>query len=177
MINDDLIAMALNIYWESGGEKQIFPEDGYAFARGKVAVGWVVLNRLDLLKKYGRVNGYGSWIQKFRQPSQQNPLTISGIIFGNSQFSWTNIGEGGISDWTPNNKDLWCECLTIAEKVINRELPDPTDIKKMGLGSTFYFNPSTARASWESNLLKIGWTPYQIERHRFYIPPNTKPLA
>lgn len=32
MINDDLIAMALNIYWESGGEKQIFPEDGYALS-------------------------------------------------------------------------------------------------------------------------------------------------
>jgi len=183
-IADNLVSLALNIYHEALSETQIFA--GEKYPRGMVAAAWSVINRYDLIKKYGTVNGYRSFINTHNSSSRVAELTIANIVWAKQQYSWTlpyridakGRSVGGIKNWNPTSKEKWCKCLEIANAVINREVPDPTDINNIGLGSTHYFNEAIfGKPYWYQGLIKNGWKPYQIQRHTFMIPPNTKPFA
>ena len=168
-VNDDLLAMAMNIYFEARNQKQIF--NGEQYPRGQVAVAWVVMNRLKAAKE----NSNYRMFHKKHRGRGLGPKTISGVVFAGMQFSWTNTGEGAATDWTPRSKNEWCLALEIAEKVINGELPDPTNIGGE-VGATFYHNPTTSFPSWgkRSYYTSKGYTEMTIQDHKFLTPKSLR---
>ena len=165
-VKDDLLAMALNIYYEAGIETRA----------GKIAVAHVTMNRYKLRKQHG---GYFKYIQGYFNRKKANPTTIWGVVFANKQFSWANRGK--TKSWNPASKSLWCECLEIAEKVINGKIPDPTDVGGTGVGALEYWAPSgmlketNGRRNypwWRNAAFSKGYKTLKIDTQLFLYHPT-----
>ena len=92
----DKECLALNLYWEARGEGR----------RGMLAVGWVVLNRVD---------------------SRQFPDTVCAVVYQGGeqppcQFSWWCDGR---SD-RPRDYASWRASLAVAEELLSDPPPDIT---------------------------------------------------
>ena len=104
----DKECMALNLYWEARGEGR----------KGMLAVGWVVLNRVD---------------------SQHFPDTVCAVVYQGGeqppcQFSWWCDGR---SD-RPRDYASWRASLAVAEELLSDPPPDITR------RSLFYHSTSIA---------------------------------
>ncbi|MEM1174747.1 MAG: cell wall hydrolase [Pseudomonadota bacterium] len=100
--------LALAIYWEARGE----PE------RGKLAVGWTILNR---------------------ERSAEFPSTVCDVVFEGGetppcQFSWWCDGK---SD-RPRDRDSWIRSQVLAARLLTNPPPDPTR------GALFFHSTSIA---------------------------------
>jgi spore germination cell wall hydrolase CwlJ-like protein len=102
----DVFMLALAIYREARGET----------AAAKVAVGWVIRNRVEHPAWYG--NDYSSVITKREQLSSFNLGEVNSVVFG-----------------APSDP-AWHGSLQAAVDVIQSNAPDPTG------GATFYFDKS-----------------------------------
>jgi len=125
-IEDDKTLLARIIFAEAAGE----------FYSGKVAVGWVVRNRVE---------------------SKKFPNTYYGVIFQRAQFSGVNSKlwklTYDLKKMTVYQFSIWQDCLKIAQDVIEGRIPDPT------YGSDHYYNPSLVSPSWAkkmTQIIKIG---------------------
>ena len=118
-IEDDKILLARAIFAEAAGE----------LYSGKVAVGWVVRNRVE---------------------SKKFPNTYWGVIFQRAQFSGVNSKlwklTYDLKKMTPYQLSMWQDCLKIAQDVIEGRVSDPTN------GSDHYYNPSLVSLSWAKKM-------------------------
>jgi spore germination cell wall hydrolase CwlJ-like protein len=126
----DLTCMATNIYYEASGQ---------SFA-GKVAVGMVVLNRV------------------------QNPLfpkTVCGVIYdaneNGCQFSWTCSGTDRIVD---RNSFDWRTSMKAAQNLLSKEKAALLDITEGAL----FFHATSVRPDWSNKRKKL----VKIDDHIFY---------
>lgn len=107
--------------------------------RGKVAVAWVVVNRV-------------------MQP--RFPAVVAAVCLQPRQFSCWNRGSPRLPVMLkarPIEGSMFAECLEVAASVIREELPDPTN------GADHYFNPDLAAPAWG----KVMTDEIEIGRHRF----------
>lgn len=103
--------LALTLYWEARGESE----------RGRIAVGWTVLNRVA---------------------SNVFPDSPCGVVFqgGESppcQFSWWCDGN---SD-RPRDRDSWRRAQVLAARLLTNPPADPTN-------GALFFHSRGVRASW-----------------------------
>lgn len=126
--------LATTIFLEAGGES----------IKGKLAVGWVVLNRVKLGRRhYGSGGG------------------ISGVCLKPFQFSCFNSNDPGLGKSLGINKNsqVYMSCLEAAREVLAGKVEDPTG------GATHYFNPRVCGIpKWSRGMDFCG----QIGRHFFY---------
>jgi len=122
----DYMLLARLIFSEAAGEPGL----------GKIAVAWVVKNRV-ISKKF--------------------PSTYKGVIFQRMQFTGVNSSLWR-KTYYPNKmtiqeKKVFEECVDIAKKVIQGVLSDPV------FGADHYYNPKLASPYWAKNMritIKIG---------------------
>lgn len=115
--NNDIYCMAQNIYFEAGNQP----------LAGKVAVGQVVLNRLN------HPNYPGTMCDVIYQAKwKENWLGNMHPIRNQCQFSWFCDGK---SD-EPEESPTWLDSLVIARDVVQGAYPDITE------GATHYHNDS-----------------------------------
>ena len=121
-IEDNKILLARIIFAEAAGE----------FYSGKVAVGWVVRNRVE---------------------SRKFPNTYWGVIFQRAQFSGVNSKlwklTYDLKKMTAYQFSVWQDCLKIAQDVIEDKVSDPTH------GADHYYNPSLVSPSWAKKMEPI----------------------
>lgn len=107
----------------------IFSESAKESPLGKVAVGWVVKNRVK---------------------SKKFPNTYQGVIFQSWQFSGVNSPlwkkTYQIDKMTPFEKTVWQECREISDRVIRGIIADPTG------GADHYYNPSLVSPYWAKKM-------------------------
>ena len=108
LMKEQHYCLALAIYWEARGE----PE------KGKLAVGWTIINR---------------------ERSPEFPSTVCGVVFdgGESppcQFSWWCDGK---SD-RPRDRESWIRSQVLAARLLTDPPPDPTR------GALFFHSTSIA---------------------------------
>ena len=108
------------MYWEARGEGR----------RGMLAVGSVVLNRVD---------------------DQRFPDNACGVVFEGGetppcQFSWWCDGK---SD-RPTHKGLWRDSLALADELLTDRPPDPTR------GALFFHNTSIQKPWQRQKTARIG---------------------
>ena len=108
----ELECMALNLYWEARGEGR----------EGMLAVGWVVLNRVD---------------------SHHFPDTVCAVVFEGGerppcQFSWWCDGR---SD-RPRDGISWQASLAVAEQLLSDPPPDLTD-------SSLFYHATSISYPWK----------------------------
>lgn len=107
----------------------IFSEAANESSLGKVAVGWVVRNRVE---------------------NERFPNTYQGVIFQSWQFSGVNSAlwekTYQIDKMTYFEKTVWQECIEIADKVIKGTIADPTG------GADHYYNPSLVSPYWAKKM-------------------------
>ena len=129
-IEDNKVLLARIIFAEAAGE----------FYSGKVAVGWVVRNRVE---------------------SKKFPNTYWGVIFQRAQFSGVNSKlwklTYDLKKMTPYQLSMWQDCLKIAQDVIEDRVFDPT------YGADHYYNPSLVSPSWAKKMEPIA----TIGKHLF----------
>lgn len=89
--------------------------------KGKIAVAYTTLNRVN---------------------HDYFPDTICGVVWQNSQFSWTSDGK---SDEV-NEKEVWNEILELVETVINQETEDPTN------GALFFHSKGINPPNWADSM-------------------------
>lgn len=120
-IEDDKILLARIVFAEAAGE----------FYSGKVAVGWVVRNRVE---------------------SKKFPNTYWGVIFQRTQFPGVSSNlwklTYDLKKMTPYQLSMWQDCLKIAQDVIEGKVSDPT-------GADHYYNPSLASPSWAKKMTQV----------------------
>lgn len=118
----ELTLLASMIFLEARGESK----------QGKIAVGYVVINR---------------YRNRYRWPH-----TISGVILQPYQFSCFNSHNIYSKAFMPPKK-VWEECFESAIIVYSEDEEDPTN------GANHYFNPDIVRPSWRTKMdfcIKIG---------------------
>ncbi|MEO1245901.1 MAG: cell wall hydrolase [Pseudomonadota bacterium] len=108
----DVECMALNLYWEARGEGR----------QGMLAVGWVVLNRVD---------------------SQHFPNTVCGVVYQGGerppcQFSWWCDGRGD----RPRDGASWRAAMSVAEELLSDPPPDITR-------SSLFYHATSIRYPWK----------------------------
>jgi N-acetylmuramoyl-L-alanine amidase len=130
---DDADIMARTIMGEARGE----PE------QGKIAVGWVILNRAKSGKWFG---GGGDIFAVCRKPYQ---------------FSCWNPGDPNLSVITRarTGDPVFDQCLAAAQKVLNGSIADPTG------GATHYFANYISTPAWAKSPANLT---VQIGVHKFY---------
>lgn len=104
--------LALNLYWESRSES----------TRGMMAVGWVVLNR----------------VQSRLFPGTPCEVVYDGGEQPPCQFSWWCDGKSDL----PRNRRDWLRAQSIAAQLLTDPLPDPTS------GALFY-HATTIGVPWK----------------------------
>jgi len=134
-VTEDLNCLALNIYFEARSE----PLDG------KLAVGFVVLNR----------------VADKRFPSKICDVVKQGgeSRLHKCQFSWWCDGR---SD-KPHNPQAWKESRVVARLVYWGYAEDPT-------GGALWYHADYVRPIWRHDLVPGP----VIGRHQFYLPPNSR---
>ncbi len=137
-IAQQLECLAMNIYHEARGEPR----------EGKLAVGHVVLNRLE---------------------DSRFPDTVCGVIkhggerrLNRCQFSWWCDGKSDM----PKEFDAWQEATVLARDVLLGGTEDNTD------GSKWY-HADYVTPSWSTRLMKTA----EIGTHIFYTDPVTTAAA
>jgi len=115
----ELECMALNLYWEARGEGR----------EGMLAVGWVVLNRVD---------------------SHHFPDTVCAVVFEGGerppcQFSWWCDGR---SD-RPRDGKSWQASLTVAEQLLSNPPPDLTD-------SSLFYHATSIGYPWKRKRVRTA---------------------
>jgi N-acetylmuramoyl-L-alanine amidase len=128
--DSDLDIMARTIWGEARGEAR----------EGRVAVAWVVRNRLLRPKRFG--------------------ATIARICQQPYAFSCWNHGDPNRSKMLSlgETDTMFSECRQIALSVLNDEIADPTQ------AAQFYFNPDTAAPKWATGHKPVA----VIGHHAFY---------
>jgi N-acetylmuramoyl-L-alanine amidase len=130
---DDADVMARTIMGEARGESD----------QGKVAVGWVILNRARSGKWFGGGGDIFSVCRKPYQFSCWNP--------GDPNFPIITNARVGDSDFDA--------CLVAAKQVLSGSVADPTG------GATHYYAEYIAAPSWTQHPAKFT---VQIGVHKFY---------
>lgn len=131
----DVDTMARTIFGEARGECEL----------GKIAVGWVIMNRVSYAKNHG-----GYWWGN----------TIREVCHKESQFSCWNPNDPNkkiIESVTPDDPDFK-SCLDIALRVISHKESDPVD------GATHYYAGYISKPIWAEGGIFVK----EIGVHRFY---------
>ena len=115
----DVECMALNLYWEARGEGR----------QGMLAVGWVVLNRVD---------------------SRDFPDTVCAVVYQGGerppcQFSWWCDGR---SD-RPRDYASWRAALAVAEELLS---DPPPDITRQSL----FYHATSIRYPWKRERIRTA---------------------
>ncbi|ADE15048.1 cell wall hydrolase SleB [Nitrosococcus halophilus Nc 4] len=120
--------LALNLYWEARSEGR----------EGMVAVGWVVLNRMD---------------------DSRYPATVCSIVYqgGESPPCEWNWWCDGRSD-RPREKEAWKKAQKVAQLLLTHPPPDPTQ------GALWYHHTSTKTPPWLRKRKRTAL----IGKHVFY---------
>ena len=159
----ELKCMAENIYFEARHEPMV----------GKIAVGHVVMNRIEdsrfpntICEVVHQGPVRESW--KTRQHKDlpdserkyypiKNRCQFSWWCDGHRDMLWVTYKDGTI---IPQNMTAWRDSIHVALFVMNDEWSmDPTD------GATFYYNPHIANPSWGGTYTETAI----IGNHRFMI--------
>lgn len=113
---DEFSVFARNLFFEARGESDL----------GIVAVGWVVLNRMD--------------DPRWARPQE----SLKTIILQRNQFSWTRSDDPqnrwALTPWKQNAAQ-WERAQRLARLVLNGCVPDPTK------GANHYLNVQACRKS------------------------------
>ena len=136
--NNEIFCMAQNIYFEAGNQP----------LAGKVAVGNVVMNRLEHGAYPDTLCGV-IYDAKWRQNWKGNMVPV----LYQCQFSWFCDGK---SD-EPEDSPTWIESLTIARDIVHGYYPDITE------GSTHY-HADSIYPYWANDLNETVF----INNHVFY---------
>lgn len=123
-----LRCLALNLYWEAKSEGR----------KGMIAVGWVVLNRLD-------DGDYPDKVCAVIQQGGENPPC---------EWSWWCDGRAD----RPKETDAWEMARKVARRLLSDPPPDPTH------GALWYHRDSLKRPSWLKRRKKTA----HIGGHVFY---------
>lgn len=124
----DVRCLALNLYWEGRSEGR----------KGMVAIGWVVLNRMD----------------DHRYPDEVCAIVRQGGEKPPCEWSWWCDGR---SD-RPQEKEAWRKAQALARQLLTDPPPDPTD------GALWYYNVSIKTPLWLKSREKTA----SIGEHIFY---------
>jgi N-acetylmuramoyl-L-alanine amidase len=128
---DDVDVMARTIMGEARGE----------IDQGKIAVGWVIVNRVKARKWYS-----GSIFEVCRKPYQ---------------FSCWNVGDPNLSVITKAKAGdpIFDTCVDIAQQVLSKSAGDPTG------GATHYYANYISQPAWAKPTADLT---VQIGVHLFY---------
>ena len=137
-LGPDVTCMAMNIYMEAGNQS----------VAGKLAVGHVTLNRVDMERYPSSVCGVVT-----QGPTYQTKSGMTFPVKWKCQFSWFCDGKAD----TPVDSITWNEAIYLAKKILDNRLYDFTD------GATHYHNDQVSPA-WSKQLKKI----VVIDNHTFY---------
>jgi N-acetylmuramoyl-L-alanine amidase len=136
--DSDRVLLARMIFGEARGCSEI----------EKIAVAYTAMNRLRDGKKW-------------------NGERIREVILCPFQYSCFNSEDKNrekLMNPESGEPEAWKECLKISERVLSREISDPTK------GATHYFNPEHANPNWKDSMRKIGKikTEKGLSAHEFY---------
>ena len=137
-LGPDVTCMAMNIYMEAGNQS----------VAGKLAVGHVTLNRMDMERYPSSVCGVVT-----QGPTYQTKSGMTFPVKWKCQFSWFCDGKAD----TPVDSITWNESIHLAKKILHNKMYDFTD------GATHYHNDQVSPA-WSRQLKKI----VVIDNHTFY---------
>ena len=137
-LGPDVTCMAMNIYMEAGNQS----------VAGKLAVGHVTLNRVDMERYPSSVCGVVT-----QGPTYQTKSGMTFPVKWRCQFSWFCDGKAD----KPVDSITWNESIHLAKKILHNRMYDFTD------GATHYHNDQVSPA-WSRQLKKI----VVIDKHTFY---------
>ena len=137
-LGPDVTCMAMNIYMEAGNQS----------VAGKLAVGHVTLNRVDMERYPSSVCGVVT-----QGPTYQTKSGMTFPVKWRCQFSWFCDGKAD----KPVDSKTWNESIHLAKKILHNRMYDFTD------GATHYHNDQVSPA-WSRQLKKI----VVIDNHTFY---------
>ena len=137
-LGPDVTCMAMNIYMEAGNQS----------VAGKLAVGHVTLNRVDMERYPSSVCGVVT-----QGPTYQTKSGMTFPVKWRCQFSWLCDGKAD----KPVDSITWNESIHLAKKILHNRMYDFTD------GATHYHNDQVSPA-WSRQLKKI----VVIDNHTFY---------
>ena len=137
-LGPDVTCMAMNIYMEAGNQS----------VAGKLAVGHVTLNRVDMERYPSSVCGVVT-----QGPTYQTKSGMTFPVKWKCQFSWFCDGKAD----KPVDSITWNESIYLAKKILHIKMYDFTD------GATHYHNDQVSPA-WSRQLKKI----VVIDNHTFY---------
>ena len=137
-LGPDVTCMAMNIYMEAGTQS----------VAGKLAVGHVTLNRVDMERYPSSVCGVVT-----QGPTYQTKSGMTFPVKWKCQFSWFCDGKAD----KPVDSITWNESIYLARKILHNKMYDFTD------GATHYHNDQVSPA-WSRQLKKI----VVIDNHTFY---------
>ncbi len=101
---NELSCMACVIYYEARGESR----------QGRVAVGAVVMNRME---------------------SSRFPGSVCGVVFQRGQFSWI---RPGVRNGVKLNQAAWNDSVQLARQILSRQYSDPSN------GALYFHHRSVA---------------------------------
>ena len=137
-LGPDVTCMAMNLYMEAGHQS----------VAGKLAVGHVTLNRVDMERYPSSVCGVVT-----QGPTYQTKSGMTFPVKWRCQFSWFCDGKAD----KPVDSITWNESIHLAKKILHNRMYDFTD------GATHYHNDQVSPA-WSRQLKKI----VVIDNHTFY---------
>ena len=137
-LGPDVTCMAMNIYMEAGNQS----------VAGKLAVGHVTLNRVDMERYPSSVCGVVT-----QGPTYQTKSGMTFPVKWRCQFSWFCDGKAD----KPVDSITWNESIHLEKKILHNRMYDFTD------GATHYHNDQVSPA-WSRQLKKI----VVIDNHTFY---------
>jgi spore germination cell wall hydrolase CwlJ-like protein len=164
----ELLCLARNIFYESGGEPEA----------GKIAVGVVTLNRVEdprFPKTVCEVVKQKTVIKKSREVVHTDVVKVG--YFGKTeertktytvtdkkvvcQFSWVCAVTKRINK---DNDDRWTESLDVAQRLLEGE----HDTHKEKLGNILYFHATYVNPMWVGlkRTIKIGGHIFYVEKKR-----------
>ena len=148
--DSDAILLARTLFGEARGQP----------LEGKIAVAWVIKNRVDnsIMRDMSIYPGkpYHQVILKPYQFSCFNCDTVPGIACDISSEEYINNQR--LKDPKTYDSKSWDECYDVAEKVILNVYSDPTN------NADHYANPKTATATWVNTEKPVA----TIGSHNFY---------
>lgn len=150
---DQMHCMAKNIYFEARGESR----------QGKIAVGYVTLNRVNSSRYPDTICDVVYQAKLSQWWLEHNGREVP--IRYQCQFTWYCDGLSDDLQLTDHNGRIikinlesWEESLQVASMIIQGLIKDNTE------GATHYFNPRLADPDWQYSLVHVK----HIDNHSFY---------
>jgi spore germination cell wall hydrolase CwlJ-like protein/cell wall-associated NlpC family hydrolase len=154
----DQMILARAIFGEARGEEK----------DGKIAVGWVIKNRVDNPRWWGRT--YHEVILKYDERSSIHQFTCFDENDPKNEPNLKLVRDPLNDKNSDTVKNNWYESYDVAGGILNNHVDDPTD------NADHYYNPDTSDPIWDDHKaprIKIG-------NHlfiRLYLEPKTKNLV